>query len=72
MSSVEIKIVGESGELLKGFLGKVNMLVSQKIHAELCSCAISFFDGEYTVYACTCSVPVLFTDNAYVQFAPVQ
>lgn len=58
MSSVEIKIVGESGELLKSFAGKVDVLIQQNIVG---SCSVSFRDGECCprVSACLVQLPRL-------------
>ena len=54
MSSVEIKIVGESGELLKSFAGKVNVLLQQNLVGQ--SCAVSFRDGECCTRVAACLV----------------
>lgn len=51
ISSVEIKIVGESGDLVKRFAEKVNVLLQQNLVGQ--SCTVSFHDGEYTVVAQT-------------------
>ena len=54
MSSVDIKIVGESGELLKSFAGKVNVLLQQNLVGQ--SCAVSFRDGEWCPRVSVCLV----------------
>ena len=44
MSSVEIKIVGESGEMVKSFAGKVDVLIQPHLIGQCCT--VSFRDGK--------------------------
>lgn len=45
MSSVQVKIFGESNELVRDFAGKVDMLIQPNPLAH--NCSISFRDGEW-------------------------